>query len=144
MRGHLAAVAGRFPEGQAELEAAWNRLGPEDDDLRGPIASLLAQVCVLRGRRRRKRPSGRRWRSEALPPGHPLASVTRGYLALALWISGRPGEAMAALAALPADPASVSLGEARSLSVRGVLRLWGDDLKGGRADCAQAIRLGKG
>ena len=142
VRGHLAAVAGSFPEGRAELEAAWNRLGPEDHDLRGPIASLLAQVCV----RCFGGAASAEWATRALeelPPGHSLASITRGYLALALWISGRPREAMATLAALPADPPSVSPGDAALLSIRGLLRVWGDDLAGGRADCAQAISLGK-
>ena len=142
VRGHLAAVAGRFPEGRAELQAAWNHLGPEDDDLRGPIASLLAQICILcfGGA------ASAEWAKRALqelPPGHSLASVTSGYLALALWISGRPGEAMRALAALPSDPAAVPLGDAALLSIRGLLRAWDDDLAGGRADCAQAISLGK-
>jgi DNA-binding NarL/FixJ family response regulator len=142
VRGHLAAVAGRFPVGQAVLEAAWNCLGPEDDDLRGPIASLLAQVCILRG----GGGVSAEWAARALqvlPRGHPLYSVTHGYLAIALWISGRPGEAMAAVAALPSDPASVSARDAALLSVRGLLRVWDDDLAGGRADCAQAISLGK-
>jgi len=142
VRGHLAAVVGRFPEGQAELEAAWNLLGPEDDDLQGPIASLLAQVAILRSRGA----ESARWAAralEALPPGHQLASATRGYLALALWICGRPGEAKASVAALPADPSSVSLGDAALLAVRGALQTWDDDLAGGIADCRQAISLGK-
>jgi DNA-binding NarL/FixJ family response regulator len=60
-----------------------------------------------------------------------------------LWLAGRPAEAVANVAALPADPASVSPGDAAQLAIRGLLRLWSDDLAGGRADCAQAIRLGR-
>jgi DNA-binding CsgD family transcriptional regulator len=142
VRGHLATVAGRFPEGQAELEAAWHALGAEDDDLRGPIASLLAQVTILRG----SGSAAARWAAravDALPPGHRLCGVARGYLGLALWICGRPDEAMASVAALPADPASVCPQDTTQLAVRGVLRAWGDDLAGGVADCAQAVRLGR-
>jgi len=142
VRGHLAAVAGRFPEGEAELEAAWQALGAEDDDLRGPIASLLAQVTILRARGC----AAAQWAAravDALPPGHQLRGVSRGYLGLALWICGRPDEAIASVAGLPADPASVRLEDATQLAVRGVLRVWGDDLAGGAADCAQAVRLGR-
>jgi hypothetical protein len=39
---HLATVTGRFPEARAELEVAWAQIGPADDDVRGPMASLLA------------------------------------------------------------------------------------------------------
>ena len=70
VRGHLAAVAGRFAEGQAELEAAWGRIEPEDADLRGPIASVLARVSVLRGRGA-PAPSGR---SERWTRFHPAIS----------------------------------------------------------------------
>jgi DNA-binding NarL/FixJ family response regulator len=142
VRGHLAAVAGRFPEGQAELEAAWHRLGPEDVDLRGPIASLLARITVLRGRGA----ASAQWAARALtslPARHRLSSTTRAYLALALWITGRPAEAMASLAGLPADPAAVSPDDAAQLAVRGMLRVWDDDVAGGRADCALAIRIGR-
>ena len=142
VRGHLAAVAGRFPEGQAGLEAAWNRLGTQDDDLRGPIASLLAQLTILRC----QGSTAARWAAQALEslaPGHHLTSITRGYLGLALWMCGRPQEAVASMTGLPADPASVSPDDAAQLAVRGVLRCWGDDLAAGRADCAQAIRLGR-
>jgi DNA-binding CsgD family transcriptional regulator/tetratricopeptide (TPR) repeat protein len=142
VRGNLAAVAGRIPEGKAELEDAWNRLRPEDDDLRGPIASLLARLHILRG----CCDASAQWAARALrtlPPAHPLCDPTRGYLAMALWIRGRTGEAKATMAALPADPMSVSPGDAALLSVRGLLRVWDGDLAGGRADCAQAIRAGK-
>jgi len=49
---------------------------------------------------------------------------------------------MASLAALPADSTSVPPGDAALLAVRGMLRIWDDDLAGGSADCAQAISLG--
>lgn len=142
MRGHLAAVAGRFQEGEAELQAAWDQLGQEDGDLRGPVAVLLARVTILRGRG----VDSAEWAGralQALPPGHQLSSVCRACRALGLWIAGRPSEAIASLAALPTDPASVSIDDAAELAVRGLLRVWEDDLDGGRADCAEAIRLGR-
>jgi DNA-binding CsgD family transcriptional regulator len=69
--------------------------------------------------------------------------MSRACLALALWIAGRTEQAMASMAGLPADPARVTFGDAAQLSIRGLLRLWGDDLVGARADCVTAIRLGR-
>jgi DNA-binding CsgD family transcriptional regulator len=142
VHGHLAMVAGRLPEAQAELQAAWQQLGPADDDLRGPIASLLALQATLSDRGA----PGAQWAAralDALPTGHPLSSVVRGHLALALWIAGRTDESIASMAGLPADAAAVAPGDAAQLAFRGALRLWGDDLAGARADCTRAIRLGR-
>src|SRR5262249_16451298 len=111
VHGHLAMVAGHLPEAQAELQAAWQQLGPADDDLRGPIASLRAQLEILGDRGE----SGARWAARALavlPPGHPLSSLTRGCLGLALWIAGRTDEAIASMAGLPANAAAVAPGDA--------------------------------
>ncbi len=142
VHGHLAVVTGRLPEGQAELQTAWEYVSPGDDDLRGLIASWLAQLAIMRGRGE----DGARWATralDALPPGHPLLSMNRAYIALALWIAGQTEQATASLAGLPADPAAVTLNDAAQLGVRGQLRLWGDDPAGARADCARAIRLGR-
>src|SRR5215472_9363072 len=142
VHGHLAMVGGRLPEAQAELQAAWHQIGSADDDLRGPAASLLAQLEVLADHGE----SGAQWAARALavlPPGHPMSSLTRGCLSLALWIAGRTGQAIASMAGLPGDAAAVAPGDAAQLAFRGLLRLWGDDLAGARADCARAIRLGR-
>ena len=142
VHGHLAMVAGRLPHAQAELQTAWQRIGAADDDLRGPIASLLAQLDILADRGQ----TGARWAAralDALPPGHPLSSLTRGCLALALWIAGRTEQATASMAGLPTEAAAVTPGDAAQLTFRGLLRLWGDDLAGARADCTRAIRLGR-
>ena len=101
VHGHLAAVTGRFPEAQAELEAAWEQISPADDDLRGPMASLLAQLAILHSRAS----AGAEWAARAvnaLPPDHPLLSVSSACLTLALWLEGRKKEAMVSMAALPA------------------------------------------
>ncbi|MGN6379271.1 MAG: LuxR C-terminal-related transcriptional regulator, partial [Gaiellales bacterium] len=142
VHGHLAMVAGRLPEAQAELQTAWQQIGPADDDLRGPVASLLAQLEILGDHGE----SGAQWAARALavlPSGHPMSSLTRGCLALALWIAGRSDQAIASMAGLPADAATVAPGDAAQLAFRGLLRVWGDDLAGARADCARAIRLGR-
>src|SRR5215469_2973276 len=142
VHGHLAMVAGRLLEAQAELQAAWQQIAPADEDLRGPVASLLAQLEVLGDHGE----SGAQWAARALavlPPGHPMSSLTCGCLSLALWIAGRTDEAIASMAGLPADAAAVAPGDAAQLAFRGLLRLWGDDLAGARADCARAIRLGR-
>jgi DNA-binding CsgD family transcriptional regulator len=142
VHGHLAMVAGRLPDAQAGLRTAWQKLGLADEDLRGPIASLLAQLDILADRGQ----TGAQWAAralDALPPGHPLSSLTRGCLALALWIAGRTEHAIASMAGLPADTAAVTPGDAAQLAFRGLLRLWGDDLAGARADCTRAIRLGR-
>ena len=142
VQGHVATVAGRLQEAQAELQAAWQQLGPADDDLRGPIASLLAQLATLSD----SGDVGAQWAARAisaLPPGHPLLSLSRACLALDLWIAGRSDQAMANLAQLPADPAGVTADDAAELAIRGQLRLWSDDPAGARADCAHAIHLGR-
>jgi DNA-binding NarL/FixJ family response regulator len=142
VHGHLAMVAGRLPHARAELQTAWQKLGAADEDLRGPIASLLAQLDILSDRGQ----AGARWAAralDALPPGHPLSSLTRGCLALALWIAGRTEQAIASMAGLPADAAAIAPGDTAQLTFRGLLRLWGDDLAGARADLARAIRLGR-
>jgi DNA-binding CsgD family transcriptional regulator len=142
VHGHLAMVAGRLEEARAELQIAWDQIAPTDDDLRGPTASLLAQLSVVCARGE----SGALWATralETLPPGHPLLSLSRGCLALARWIAGRTDEAMSSLAGLPADPAAVPPGDAAQLAIRGQLRLWSDNLAGARADCERAIRLGR-
>jgi len=142
VHGHLATVTGRFPEARAELEAAWDQIGPADDDVRGPIASLLAQLAILQS----QGSAAAEWAaraSDALPRGHPLLSASHACLALALWLAGRRTEALAGLATLPANPMTVTLHDAARLAVRGQLRMWGDDLAGSRADSARALRLGR-
>lgn len=141
VHGHLATVTGRFPEARAELEAAWAQIGPADDDVRGPMASLLAQLAILQSHGS----AAAEWADraiKALPCGHPLLSVSHACHALSLWLAGRRTEALASLAALPANPLTVTLPEAAKLAVRGQLRMWGDDLAGSRADSARALQLG--
>jgi DNA-binding NarL/FixJ family response regulator len=142
VHGHLATVTGRFPEARAELETAWELIGPADDDLRGPMASLLAQLAILHSRAS----AGAEWAARAviaLPRGHPLLSLSSACLALALWLSGRRKEALTSMAGLPANPAAVTLEDAAQLAVRGQLRMWDDDLEGSRADSARALYLGR-
>jgi DNA-binding NarL/FixJ family response regulator len=142
VHGHLATVSGRFPEARAELETAWEQIGPADDDLRGPMASLLAQIAILHSRAS----AGADWAARAviaLPRGHPLLSLSSACLVLALWLSGRRDEALTRMAGLPANPAAVTLEDAAQLAVRGQLRMWNDDLEGSRADSARALYLGR-
>jgi ATP/maltotriose-dependent transcriptional regulator MalT len=142
VHGHLTIVAGRLPEGEAELRTAWEHISPGDDDLRGLIACWLAQLAIMRARGE----DGARWAAravDALPPSHPRLSMCRAYIGVALWIAGRTEQAMASMAGLPADPAAVTSDDAAQLGVRGQLRVWADDLEGARADCARAIRLGR-
>jgi DNA-binding NarL/FixJ family response regulator len=142
VHGHLATVAGRLAEGRADLQTAWDRIGPADDDLRGPVASWLALLAVFGGHGG----TGAQWAEravEALPPRHALVGITRAYQAIALWIAGQTEQAVATFSALPADPAAVLEKDAPQLSTRGQLRLWGDDAQGARADCARAEILGR-
>jgi ATP/maltotriose-dependent transcriptional regulator MalT len=142
VHGHLAAVTGRFPEAWAELETAWDQIGSADDDLRGPTASLLAQLAILHSRAT----AGVEWAARAiiaLPRGHPLLSLSSACLALALWLSGRRNEALTSMTGLPVNPEAVTFEDAAQLAVRGQLRLWDDDLRGSRADSARALRLGR-
>jgi DNA-binding NarL/FixJ family response regulator len=142
VHGHLAAVTGRLGEARSELEAAWAHIGPADDDLRGPMACLLAQLAILHSRGS----AGAGWAAravDALPPGHPLLSLSSACLAVARWLGGEGTEAMAGLAALPANPAAVTLDDAAQLAVRGQLCMWGDDLAGSRADSARALQLSR-
>lgn len=143
VQGHLDMVTGRLPEAQAELQTAWAAAGPTDDDLCGPIASLLSQLAIFHARGS----TGARWAAhavDALPPGHPLLSLSRACLGMALWIAGRTQEATASMATLPTDPAAIWSSDAAQLAARGQLRIWDDDLAGGRRDCARALQLGRG
>jgi DNA-binding NarL/FixJ family response regulator len=143
VHGHLATVTGRLEEARAELEAAWERSGPEDDDVRGPMAGLLAQLSIVHGRGE----AGAAWATRAvaaLPRGHPLLSLSMACLALALWLAGRRAEARASMSTLPSDPEGVTLDDAAQLAIRGQLRLWDDDPAGSRADSARALQLGLG
>jgi ATP/maltotriose-dependent transcriptional regulator MalT len=142
VHGHLVTVTGRFPEARAELEAAWQQIGPADDDLRGPMASLRAQLAILQSDGN----AAAEWAARAvsaLPRDHPLLSASYACLALALWLEGRKEEAIVSLAALPANPVTVTPCDAAQLAVRGQLRMWGDDLAGSRADSARALHLGR-
>jgi DNA-binding NarL/FixJ family response regulator len=142
VHGHLAAVTGRFPEAWAELETSWEQISPADDDLRGPMASLLAQLAILHSRSA----AGAEWAARAviaLPRGHPLLSLSSACLALALWLSGRRKQALISMAGLPANSAAATLEDAPQLAVRGQLRMWSDDLAGSRADSVRALHLGR-
>jgi DNA-binding NarL/FixJ family response regulator len=142
VHGRLITENGRPEEGQTDLQTAWERIGPADDDLRGPVASWLALLSVFRGHG----DEGARWAAQALgtlSPSHPLLNISRGYLAMALWIAGHGEQAMSSLSGLPADPAGVAEQDAPQLASRGQLRLWSDDAAGARADCAQVESLGR-
>lgn len=142
VQGHLAMLAGQLPEGQAGLEAALRQLTMPNADLRGPASALLAEIAVLRSRG----DDAVRWAGEALdalPGPHPLASFAQCTRAVGLWVTGRASEALASLAALPADPALARVDDAGPLAVRGMLRTWDGDLPGGFTDCRHAVRLGR-
>jgi hypothetical protein len=79
---------------------------------------------------------------KALPLGHPLLSMSHACLALSLWLAGRRTEALASMAALLANPLTVTLHDAAQLAVRGQLRMSGDDLPSSRADSTRALQLG--
>jgi len=136
--GALDYLAGRAAAAEARLLEAWQTHGPAQDPSAGAAAAFqLAVLCLLAGRI----PEAIGWGERAAAAGAAPAAVRHqalGVLAIALFADGRGPEGMARLAFLPAAPAEVPREDTDVLVLRGIARIWAEDLAGAIADLTTA------
>ena len=94
-------------------------------------------LCLVAGRI----PEAIEWGERAAAAGAVPAAVRHqalGVLAIALFAAGRGPEGLARLAFLPAAPAEVPREDTDTLALRGMARVWAEDLAGAVADLSTA------
>ena len=131
-RPKIAQLSGKPAEAESLALRAWERSEELDDDRRGVLAAIIAQLCNMRG----DGEGAAVWADRAL--AHPLSPVladsTAAARALGLTLAGHLHEGLALLERdVPANPADAE-DEHHQLCARGVLRAAVDDLAGARAD----------
>ena len=140
MLGTLDFLAGRAAAAEAHLLDAWQAAhDPVRDAAQGAAAaSQLAVVCLIAGRIREAIGWGER---AAQAAGAPPAVRHRalGVLATALFADKRGPEGLARLAFLPAAPSEVPREDTDTLVMRGLVRVWAEDLAGAIADLSTAV-----
>jgi DNA-binding CsgD family transcriptional regulator len=136
--GSLAYLGGRGAEAQALLTDAWTRLGPgrAPSGLAAAIAARLCRLAIVDHRLDEMVAWGERARAGASDPEVAAAALCVHSLALAL--VGRAPEALAQLEPLGAAE-TVDTALIDGVVMRGVIRLWTDDLAGARADLSAAL-----
>ena len=100
-------------------------------------ATQLAVLCLVAGRI----PEAIGWGERAAAVGAAPAAVRHralGVLAIALFADGRGPEGLARLAFLPAAPSEVPREDTDTLVLRGMARVWAEDLAGAIADLSTA------
>ena len=136
--GALDYLAGRAAAAQARLLEAWQTHDRAQDPSAGAAAAFqLAVSCLLAGRI----PEAIGWGERAAAAGAAPAAVRHqalGVLAIAFFADGRGPEGMARLAFLPAAPAEVPREDTDALVLRGIARVWAEDLDGAIADLTVA------
>jgi DNA-binding CsgD family transcriptional regulator len=136
--GRLALVEGRQADARALLGTAWNRCSATaEPELAATIAEqqALLELTQLDGE------GATIWARRALQVARPATSAPSNQLdilAIGLAISGKPSEALAVTASLPAPPRHPSPERPDGLVGRGTVRLWTDDLPGARQDLTLA------
>ena len=135
--GALDYLAGRAAAAQARLLEAWQAHDPAQDPSAGAAAALqLAVFCLLAGQILEAIGWGERAAAGAAPAA--VRHQALGVLAIALFADGRGPEGMARLAFLPAAPAEVPREDTDALVLRGIARVWAEDLAGAIADLSTA------
>ena len=139
MLGTLDFLAGRAAAAEAHLLDAWQAHDPVRDAAQGAAAaSQLAVVCLIAGRIREAIGWGERAAQAAdAPPA--VRHRALGMLAIALFADKRAPEGLARLAFLPAAPSEVPREDTDALVMRGLVRLWAEDLAGAIADLSTAV-----
>ena len=132
--GHLDLLCARGSVVEAHLLEAWQAHNPDTEPLVGADAATSLASYLLSSRRE----------GEALAWGERAIAASAGdqatrlqalnVVALALTLTGRGPEGLARLGELPAVAAEVPLAATDGLVMRGMCRLFTDDLTGAMAD----------
>ncbi len=132
--GELELLAGRAQAAEARLERAWQGHDPVREAAGGAgAATHLLVLCLITGRIPEAISWGKRAvAASAAPAG--LRHRAAALLALGLWTEGHAAEARAQFAFLPTRAAEVPPGETDALVVRGMFKLYIEDLDGAIAD----------
>jgi DNA-binding CsgD family transcriptional regulator len=141
----LLDVFSGSPSAEGRLLAAWREHDPESErEIGARAATSLVNWMVLAGRPDRALAWADRATGAAVP-GSALWAMARTAQAYALAADGRSPQGLAALGFLPASGNAVSLAETDALIMRGMLKLYVDDLPGAIADlgvAASRLRTG--
>ena len=136
--GALDFLAGRAALAEDRLLAAWQAHDRIlDASVGAAAATQLAVLCLVAGRI----PEVIEWGERAAAAGAAPPAVRHralGVLAIALSVHGRGPEGLARLAFLPAAPAEVPRAYTDTLVLRGMARVWAEDLAGAIADLSTA------
>jgi DNA-binding CsgD family transcriptional regulator len=148
-RDALAGLLGVFtgsPGAEGSLLAAWQAHDRETEGETGArAATSLANWMVLSGRPGQ----ALTWADRAVGgtvPGSVLRAMARTAQAYALAAAGRSAEGLAAFGFLPVSGSEVPMAETDALIMRGMLKVYADDLPGAIADlgvAAARLRTGR-
>jgi hypothetical protein len=140
-RDALTGLLGVFtgsPSAEGRLLAAWQAHDPESErEIGARAATSLTNLMVLSGRP----DEALTWADRAIGgtvPGSVLWAMARTGQAYAFAAAGRGPKGLAALGFLPASGNEVSLAETDALIMRGMLKVYVDDLPGAIADLGVA------
>ena len=135
--GTLDFLAGQPDAAEARLLEAWQTHDRARDAAEGAGAAFyLAVLCLISGRI----PEAIEWGERGAAGGVPAAvrHLALGVLAIAFFTTGRGPEALARLAFLPAAPSEVPREDTDALVLRGMARVFAEDLAGAIADLSTA------
>jgi DNA-binding CsgD family transcriptional regulator/tetratricopeptide (TPR) repeat protein len=147
-RDALAGLLGVFtgsPSAEGRLLAAWQAHDPATErDIGARAATSLANWMIISGRP----DQALSWAGRAVGstvPGSALRAMAQTAQAYALAAAGRSPEGLAVLGFLPVPGSEVSVPETDALIMRGMLKVYVDDLPGAIADLGiAAARLRTG
>ena len=137
--GHLDLLCGRGSVVEAHLLEAWQAHNPDTEPLVGAAAatSLAAYLCTLR-----RVEEALAWgeRAVAVGAGDPVARLQALIVvALSLTLAGRGPEGLARLGGLADAAAEIPLEFTDGLVMRGMCRLFTDDMTGAMADLSVGV-----
>jgi DNA-binding CsgD family transcriptional regulator len=141
----LLGVFTGSPSTEARLLAAWQAHDPETEgEIGARAATSLTNWMVISGRPE----AALTWADRAVGgtvPGSTLRAMARTAQAYAFAAAGRSPEGLAVLGFLPVSANEVPISETDALIMRGMLKVYVDDLPGAIADLGVATaRLGTG
>jgi DNA-binding CsgD family transcriptional regulator len=138
VQARIAWLSGQFDEAEALGRQAWDQAGDLLPAERDRLAAMLAQIAILQD----EGATAAEWARLALVSGllpAELAVATRATGALGLGVSGRARDGIALLGSLPANPADALPDQQQLFGMRGMLRMFIDDVDGARADLAMVV-----
>jgi hypothetical protein len=137
--GHLDLLCGRGAVVEAHLLEAWQAHNPDTEPLVGADAatSLASYLCTVRRLEEALVWSERAFAASAGDPAARLQALT--VVALSLTLAGRAPEGLARLGELPAAAARVPIEATDGLVMRGMCRLFTDDLTGAMTDLSVGV-----